>query len=50
MDTPKNCNECHFHDNCNSYYGGLGCKFNKVIRPLAITIGLVLGLLIAPAI
>ena len=35
MDTPKNCNECHFHDNCNSYYRGLGCRFRKAIKPVS---------------
>lgn len=49
MDSPKNCNECHFHDNCNSYYGGLGCKFRKSIKPVSAII-LALGLAGIPTI
>ena len=28
---PKNCDECEHTKNCNSAFGGLGCKFD--IRP-----------------
>lgn len=38
--TPKNCNECKYHNNCNSYYGGLGCRYK--ITPLFATLALVL--------
>lgn len=37
---PKNCNECKYHDSCNSYYGGLGCKYK--IRPSVIAMILVM--------
>ena len=30
---PKNCKECKFNKNCNTYYGGLTCKYNKEINP-----------------
>lgn len=29
---PKNCNECEHHNNCNSYYGGSGCKHKEEIN------------------
>lgn len=29
---PKNCNECEYHNSCNSYYGGEGCQREKEIR------------------
>lgn len=28
---PNNCNECEYTKSCMSYYGGLGCNFNKEI-------------------
>jgi hypothetical protein len=37
---PKNCNECKYHNNCNSYYGGLGCRYK--ITPLLVTLAIVL--------
>ena len=40
---PRNCNECKNTKNCNSAYGGLGCKYN--IKPvLAMIFVLVLGM------
>ena len=36
---PKNCNECKHTNNCNSSYGGLGCRYT--IRPLILTLILV---------
>lgn len=38
---PRNCNECKHTKNCNSAYGGLGCKYN--IKPV-LTMILVLAL------
>ena len=29
---PKNCDECEYHNNCNSCYGGLGCKHKEEIE------------------
>lgn len=32
MKTPKNCTECEHFKSCESYYGGAGCEFKKVIK------------------
>lgn len=34
MDIPKNCCECQYMTTCNSYYMGLGCKYNKANRKI----------------
>lgn len=31
---PKDCCECHDKEWCDSFYGGIGCKYNKVIKTL----------------
>ena len=35
MGVPNNCTECAFFKCCESYYGGAGCEFEKVIKCLA---------------
>ena len=31
---PRNCNECIFHNQCDSAFGNLGCKFRELIIAL----------------
>ena len=39
---PKNCNECKHHNNCNSYYGGLGCRYK--ITPILLVIVIIISI------